>query len=370
MKICIICESANSNARAYCESFARAGHRVDVIALPGYKDWRMHGGRIHRVHTLAAFSRCCWLVNFIALIIQCRFLVRKIRPDILNPIFLFDCGFFGAAAGFHPLVLTPLGSDVLLYPFQRKTWMRMVAYMIGKADGILSNSPVMTQALTEKLNTPYDRIMQILWNGIDTHAFRPFDARQLRKELGVEDKFLIFSNRRLSLLYNIESIICMFREFVRIMPRSHLLIAGEGALKKKLEKMCRANGLAGNVALAGWISYERMPAYMNACDLFLTVPGSDSCASSLLEAFACKKPVVASDIPANRAWIRHGENGWLVAPEDTKSFVNTCIEAARTPVAQPELERNRARVIAEADTARNMAKVVQEFQVLAARFHR
>jgi glycosyltransferase involved in cell wall biosynthesis len=34
------------------------------------------------------------------------------------------------------------------------------------------------------------------------------------------------------------------------------------------------------------------------------------------EAMAAGRPILASDLPSSREFLRHGENAWLVAPDD------------------------------------------------------
>jgi glycosyltransferase involved in cell wall biosynthesis len=51
-------------------------------------------------------------------------------------------------------------------------------------------------------------------------------------------------------------------------------------------------------------------------DLFVSPSHVDGSSVSLMEALACGRPVLVSDIPANREWVRDGVNGWLFRDGD------------------------------------------------------
>jgi glycosyltransferase involved in cell wall biosynthesis len=77
----------------------------------------------------------------------------------------------------------------------------------------------------------------------------------------------------------------------------------------------------------------------------------------LIEAAACARPIVAQDVRGCREVVRHGENGWLVPPEDPKAIV----EALCVLIQDPDLRAPMGqcgRQIAESDFS--VEKVVRE----------
>jgi glycosyltransferase involved in cell wall biosynthesis len=57
--------------------------------------------------------------------------------------------------------------------------------------------------------------------------------------------------------------------------------------------------------------------------LVLTLPNlHGSGMTSVLESMACKVPVVATDLPGIRPYVRHLETGWLVPPGDPAAVVD------------------------------------------------
>ena len=78
-----------------------------------------------------------------------------------------------------------------------------------------------------------------------------------------------------------------------------------------------------NVILAGHVPPDRVPLYQAAADV-LVLPNTAEAAISrehtsplkLFEYMAADRPIVASDLPSLREALRHGENGWLVPPDE------------------------------------------------------
>jgi len=93
-------------------------------------------------------------------------LIRAYDPDILHATFLQTAGLVSAMTGFHPFVLSPMGSDVLVYA--RRNWlMRMIARQVGlRADAIFSDSETVGNDLRGLLKSSPDRVKVVPW-GID-----------------------------------------------------------------------------------------------------------------------------------------------------------------------------------------------------------
>jgi glycosyltransferase involved in cell wall biosynthesis len=71
----------------------------------------------------------------------------------------------------------------------------------------------------------------------------------------------------------------------------------------------------------------------------LSCAPSDGSSISLLGAMASGLPVVVSDRPSNREWVKQDANGWLAKPGDPESFAQALVNAVR-------LEPDRRRSIA------------------------
>ena len=102
------------------------------------------------------------------------------------------------------------------------------------------------------------------------------------------------------------------------LPKSHIIIVGEGDRKGYLRGLIRQLGLGGRVELTGFIPDEKLRALLATSDLFClpSIERTEAFGLVLLEAMRYAKPVVASDVPGSgMGWIiRHMETGLLVKP--------------------------------------------------------
>jgi len=94
-------------------------------------------------------------------------------------------------------------------------------------------------------------------------------------------------------------------------PGVMFVLVGTGALRDELVTWCRERGVADNVRFVGWTSHQRMPAFYNSADLVVMTSEAEGVSRVYIEALACERPLLASDIPAAREVIDDGGNGFL-----------------------------------------------------------
>ena len=96
-----------------------------------------------------------------------------------------------------------------------------------------------------------------------------------------------------------------------------LLIIGDGDLKDYYQDLSQKMGVLDRVIFLGKVQNEELPKYYATADL-LVLPSIkiESFGLVLLEAMACGKPVIASNLPGVRTVVDDGLNGFLVEPKD------------------------------------------------------
>jgi glycosyltransferase involved in cell wall biosynthesis len=104
-----------------------------------------------------------------------------------------------------------------------------------------------------------------------------------------------------------------------------LLIIGEGPLRKDLIKKCCALNINHKVIFLGRISDEEMVAYYHACDVFVlpSIENSEAFGLVQLEAMACHKPVINTNLPTGVPYVSiDGVTGLTVPPKDSQALSN------------------------------------------------
>ena len=145
-----------------------------------------------------------------------------------------------------------------------------------------------------------DRMVR-LSPGVDPDRFRPgCGGDAVRRRLGVpEDAPVVVCAARLVRRKGQDTLVRAWPAVLRSHPRAVLLLVGEGPDRGRLERMVRRRHLAGRVRFAGGVPWDRVPAHVDAGDVFAMPCRTrrlglepEAWGIVLLEAQACGLPVV------------------------------------------------------------------------------
>ncbi|HUR28161.1 MAG TPA: glycosyltransferase, partial [Planctomycetota bacterium] len=149
-----------------------------------------------------------------------------------------------------------------------------------------------------------------------------------------------------------------------------LCLVGEGPAEAALRARAQERGVAERVLFRGTRPHAAIPRLLPAFDVAL-VPAINPYASPLKlhEYMAAGLAVVAPDQPNLREVLVHGENAWLVRPDDAGALEAALIALAADARLRARLGAAARRTIAERDLTwrGNAARVVREIESLRAR---
>jgi len=237
-------------------------------------------------------------------------MLREIKPDVLNGHWIPTYGLYSALSGFKPFVLTVWGSDILIAPNESLIIKNMAKMTLRKADRVILDSVVQEKAAVD-LNCSPEKIVRFPW-AADLKMFNPkVNGRNLRRELGWENKKIVFCARWHSPVYGVEYLMSAVKDIVKEVPDARFLIGGVGELTPLFKNIAKKDNVENFIKFAGRIDYEKMPEYISASDLYVSPSLSDGASSTLLQAMACAKPVAVSNILGNTEWVKDDYNGLL-----------------------------------------------------------
>ncbi len=167
------------------------------------------------------------------------------------------------------------------------------------------------------------------------------DARQKwRERLAVPpESFLLTSLARLwpqkrlkDLIWATDLISCQY-------DHVHLVVAGDGPERERLEQFAHEAKVADRVHFVGHV--EDPTSLLQATDLFCLVSEYEGQSNALMEAMACQVPAVVTDIPGNRDLIPDTEYGFVCQVGDRVGIAKQ-IAAALANVAGAQQRARRA----------------------------
>lgn len=167
----------------------------------------------------------------------------------------------------------------------------------------------------------------IIPNGVDVNFFNP-DAEPFKEYLNYYPR-LLFVGRfepKKGLKYLLQALPIIKKEF----PNFLLLIVGKGILGYSYQEYISPE-IKENIVFCGAISpFGRLPNFYTTCNIFIAPSiGSESFGLTLLEAMACGKPIIASDIPGYREILENGKEGFLVKSSNSQEIAEKIMELAK-----------------------------------------
>ncbi len=189
--------------------------------------------------------------------------------------------------------------------------------------------------------------MEVIYNGLDTSPYHVrYDGDALRKELGIDQaaplvgliadlNFEIKGHR-----YFLEAAKIVLDSF----PSVEFLLAGDGCLQGKYEKMTDDLGIRSRVHFMG--KRTDVPAILSNLTISVLCSTSEGLSNVGLESMAAGKPVIATDIGGNPEMVINGKTGRLVPPADSGSLAEAIVSLLNDPDMCRRMGENGKRQVA------------------------
>lgn len=256
-------------------------------------------------------------------------LVRELRHADIVHVF---------SASYSSFLISPLPAIVVGRLLGKPV---IVHYHSGEAPDHLRRSPIARWTLRRvELNvvpSPFLRDVfarfgipaTVIPNTIDTRqfAYRPRDPLRPR----------LLSTRNFEPLYNVA---CTLRAFARVQaryPDASLTLVGHGSQAPALQALARTLGLK-HLTFTGAVAPGDIHRYYGEADIYVQTPSIDNMPNSVIEAFACGLPVVATRVGGVPAILTDGLHGLMADDDDDAEIASQIM----TLLEKPDLARQLA----------------------------
>ena len=151
---------------------------------------------------------------------------------------------------------------------------------------------------------------------------------------------------------------------------ARLFVVGSGYLDTRLRHQAIELGIQGKVEFLGEASQEELVAHLHACSMLVlpSVNRSESFGIVQLEAMACRKPVVSTNIPTGVPWVnQHGRTGLVVPPRDPDALRSAIRQLLDDPSLRQNLgEAGRKRVESQFTLEQHVRQILNVYATVLA----
>jgi glycosyltransferase involved in cell wall biosynthesis len=193
-------------------------------------------------------------------------------------------------------------------------------------DLVISPSPGMEKVLRE---LDVESQIEIVPNGVELTRF--FQADPLsRAEYGFsEDDILLIYTGRLAPEKNLDFLLLAFAGVAQAVENAHLLLVGDGPMKKELQQLAKDSQVNKNVHFIGLIPYEKMPGYLAMCDAFVIASVAETFGLVIVEAMGTGLPIMGIHSPGVGDIVEEEKTGFLSTknlPAFTAKLTRLCLQ--------------------------------------------
>jgi glycosyltransferase involved in cell wall biosynthesis len=250
-------------------------------------------------------------------------LIQKYRIQIVNIHYPAECFFYLAICRrILPirLITSVHGADLFPDGIPRAAYPKAIKWLLDLSDRIVTPSNAYGEDVASVFPQLRGKIV-LIHNGVDLAELgnRSHDSLSIKRPPYIlcvamhnEKKGLDVLLRAFALIHDKE-------------PSLKLMLVGDGPQRGQLEDLASTLGIAKKVEFLGLQGRTQVADLLHSCEVFVLPSRSEPFGIVLVEAMACKKPIVATTAGGIPEIIENGRNGVLVEPGDSIDLAKAII---------------------------------------------
>lgn len=203
----------------------------------------------------------------------------------------------------HGADLFPAGKGLVRYPWS-------LSFLMRTADAVVAPSRAFLKDVLSVFPSIRNRAVAI-HNGVDIDELLRTDEKATVEQVRPYLLTIASHNEK-------KALDVLLRAFVRISKRHtnlRLLLVGDGPLRHQNEALAHALSIANSVEFLGWRSRAEVGRLLRNCLVFVLPSRSEPFGIVVVEALACRRPVVASSVGGIQEIIDNERSGIIVEPD-------------------------------------------------------
>jgi L-malate glycosyltransferase len=346
-RICLLANLAVPHSVRWANHFQRKGYEVHVFS-DGEGQGVLEGIHVHRLREDLPFK-----LHYFREVRRVRNLIEKIRPSFVHAHYASGYGTLGRLIGFHPFIVSVWGSDIYEFPRRSPIHRWLLKRNLEAADYLCSTSRDMAREAEKYTSKP----ILITPFGVDCEIFSP------RETPGSGERgFVVGTVRSMEKSYGIDCLLRAFKLLTDRHPNSpcRLVIVGGGTLEDEYKRLANGLELGGKVHFTGRVPQDRVPEYLRSFSVFVALSVWESFGVAVLEASACRIPVVVSNVGGLAEIVVDGKTGIVVPPNDEAAAAKPLEELMLSPSLQERMGRAGEAWVRDNYSWNQTAKVMED----------
>ena len=224
---------------------------------------------------------------------------------------------------------------------QRLSWAYVRIYY-NKCDLITCPSNITRQEL---ILNGFKKNIKVVPNGINIKLFNNSNWKEVKKKYNNDGEIILFVGR-IAYEKNINYLLDCFSMVLKKMPRTKLLIIGDGPQMNELKSKINSLKLLSSVILLGKMEHCDFvkSSIFKACKIFVTASVTETQGIALLEAQANGLPAVGINARGTKELIKNSYNGYIVDYGDKRLFANRMMALLSNKKKYNRMSKNSVKV--------------------------
>jgi len=208
----------------------------------------------------------------------------------------------------------------------------VAGFLYRKASHIVVVTPAFRDHLIKHWQVSPEKI-SVIQNGVETKLFCPGTSESLRKDLSIENRFVVSYIGTMGMAHGLETILEAAERLQNAVSDVLFMLVGEGADRERIQAIAAAKDLT-NVRFVTQQPREKIPLYISASDVCLVLLKKSEVfdtviPTKMLEFMACGRPVILGVGGQSRKILEAARAGLCVEPENPDALCDA-IERLRT----------------------------------------
>lgn len=283
------------------------------------------------------------------------FVIIKFKPDILHAHYISSYGVLGALSGFKPFFVSVWGSDIYEFPSRSVFHKFLIKFSLKKSTKIFSTSKIMVNQIKKYTS----KSITVIPFGINLNKFKA-------KPVSSDKKIYIGTVKKLEKKYGIEYLLRAFKIVLEsnLNVELELRIIGTGSELPYLNKLAADLQINSYVNFIGDVKFMDLPMHHQSLSIsvFPSIYESESFGVAVLEACACEKPVIVSNIGGLPEIVIDGYSGLIVEPENEHDLAKKITLLITDPNMRQYLGKNGRQLVKDRyDFQQNLNTMIQNY---------